>query len=150
MPIHNFGITDLFVWRSAQPDQQGIKDLKRLNVNAIVKLNTETPEERNWCDTVGIKLEEFPIPTFINNPTTIKTIANEIKNLTAGGIVLVHCEHGRDRTGLVIGAYHVLFDGWTPEQANAERKLYGVEGIIKMFDMDMDAILAQLYQEIHP
>ncbi len=34
--------------------------------------------------------------------------------------VYVHCEHGADRTGLLIALHRVLHLGWTPEEANAE------------------------------
>lgn len=39
---------------------------------------------------------------------------------TADDVWLVHCTHGQDRTGLVIGRYRVLHDGWTKDAAYAE------------------------------
>ena len=32
----------------------------------------------------------------------------------------VHCLHGADRTGLVVGAYRVVVQGWSREEAVAE------------------------------
>jgi hypothetical protein len=37
---------------------------------------------------------------------------------------LVHCTHGQDRTGLIIGEYRVLHDGWTKRQALYEMLLH--------------------------
>ena len=34
--------------------------------------------------------------------------------------VLIHCEHGRSRTGVIIAAYRILAQGWTYEQALGE------------------------------
>ncbi|HUL32181.1 MAG TPA: tyrosine-protein phosphatase, partial [Thermodesulfobacteriota bacterium] len=34
--------------------------------------------------------------------------------------ILVHCEHGSDRTGLVVAIYRVTATGWTKEQAIRE------------------------------
>ena len=33
---------------------------------------------------------------------------------------LVHCTHGQDRTGFVVGRYRVLHDGWTKDAAYEE------------------------------
>jgi tyrosine-protein phosphatase SIW14 len=38
----------------------------------------------------------------------------------SGGATLVHCEHGRSRTGMMVAAYRVLVDHWTPERALGE------------------------------
>jgi tyrosine-protein phosphatase SIW14 len=39
--------------------------------------------------------------------------------------VLVHCQHGEDRTGLVIAAYRVMVDHWTKDEAMREALKYG-------------------------
>ena len=36
------------------------------------------------------------------------------------GPFLVHCQHGADRTGLVVAMYRIVFQGWTKEDAIAE------------------------------
>lgn len=36
-----------------------------------------------------------------------------------GGKVFIHCEHGEDRTGLVVGCFR-LSQGWTKDDAYAE------------------------------
>jgi hypothetical protein len=37
-----------------------------------------------------------------------------------GDLYLVHCTHGQDRTGYIIGRYRVLRDGWTKVRAYRE------------------------------
>jgi hypothetical protein len=39
--------------------------------------------------------------------------------------VFVHCQAGKDRTGLVVAVYRILVDGWSVEDAIAERKMFG-------------------------
>jgi tyrosine-protein phosphatase SIW14 len=39
--------------------------------------------------------------------------------------VLVHCQHGEDRTGLVVAAYRVRVQGWTKQAAMAEARAHG-------------------------
>lgn len=39
--------------------------------------------------------------------------------------LLIHCQHGQDRTGLVVAAYRVQVWGWTKEQAMKEALSFG-------------------------
>lgn len=39
--------------------------------------------------------------------------------------LFIHCEHGQDRTGLIVGLYRVFQEGWTPAAAYAEMKAIG-------------------------
>ena len=41
------------------------------------------------------------------------------------GNVYVHCSHGRDRTGLIVGLYRVLHEGWQAKDAYAEMNTEG-------------------------
>jgi protein-tyrosine phosphatase len=47
-------------------------------------------------------------------------ILQQIVAARTTGNVLVHCEHGEDRTGLIVAAYRVWQSGWTKEAAMAE------------------------------
>ncbi len=39
--------------------------------------------------------------------------------------VYVHCDHGVDRTGMVLAAYRIQVDGWTFERAYEEMRSHG-------------------------
>jgi tyrosine-protein phosphatase SIW14 len=39
--------------------------------------------------------------------------------------VFVHCQAGKDRTGLVVAVYRILVDGWSVDDAISERKTFG-------------------------
>jgi hypothetical protein len=43
----------------------------------------------------------------------------------------VHCEHGQDRTGLIIGAYRVKVEHWTKEQAYQEMLRFGFHPLLR-------------------
>ncbi|RYZ60710.1 MAG: hypothetical protein EOP09_20880, partial [Proteobacteria bacterium] len=52
--------------------------------------------------------------------------------------VFIHCTHGRDRTGLMMGLYRVEADGWDPKDAYQEmvdlgfrRVLFALKGYYK-------------------
>jgi protein-tyrosine phosphatase len=148
MPLNNFGMVNNLIARSAQPDETGIYSLVSIGFYAVLKLNTEQYEqEQQACYKAGLQLVYKPIPTELNSVGTIKEIAEQIKSLSAAGRILVHCEHGRDRTGLVVGAYRILYNGYSLEQVDAERKVYGVDGLIKVLDSPMEVIFQQLINE---
>jgi hypothetical protein len=59
--------------------------------------------------------------------------------------IYVHCEHGRDRTGLVIALYRVRYEGWTAERAAAEMRAFGHTGRLDAYftgNMDLGRVLA--------
>jgi protein tyrosine phosphatase (PTP) superfamily phosphohydrolase (DUF442 family) len=43
----------------------------------------------------------------------------------SGGPCLVHCQHGEDRTGLVVAAYRVRMCGWDKSKAMVEALHFG-------------------------
>jgi protein tyrosine/serine phosphatase len=43
-----------------------------------------------------------------------------MKTATTEDAIYVHCKHGQDRTGLVVGLERVLNEKWAPAAAHAE------------------------------
>ena len=55
------------------------------------------------------------------------------------GQVFIHCQHGKDRTGLLAALYRVKYQGWTPEQAHKEWAALGHSGMLDtLFTGKMD------------
>jgi protein-tyrosine phosphatase len=44
--------------------------------------------------------------------------------------VFVHCRYGDDRTGMMIAAYRMAVEGWTPEEARQEMEKFGFHPMI--------------------
>jgi len=58
--------------------------------------------------------------------------------------VLVHCVHGRDRTGLIVGAYLIKYASWTVKQVQEMNALYGEHGLIAFIDFPDKLILDEI------
>jgi len=139
--IGNFGKVNEGLYRGAQPDQLGLRNLQRLGVKTIVNLRLpgeswkqEEAEARN-C---GMNYTNVPMKG-IGRPTNeqIRTVLAIIE--TAAPPVFVHCEHGCDRTGTVIACYRIRHDGWSSGAALQEAKRYGMskwEGAMKRYVFD--------------
>jgi protein tyrosine/serine phosphatase len=64
--------------------------------------------------------------------------------LEAGTSVFIHCTHGRDRTGLIIGAYRLLVNGWTFDQMMEERTIFKTNFITEFADHGIIEVLRSL------
>ncbi len=52
--------------------------------------------------------------------------------------VFVHCEHGKDRTGLVVALYRVFYQNWSAQKAHDEMVALGHGTLNMIFTDDMD------------
>jgi len=135
--------TKHLVYRGGQPTEEGWAFLHdKLQVTTIVKLNA--PEE-SWNQGVdepatrlGMRVVDLSIPPHdyglvpksLSEPFKAipeAKIALAIATLAAEdhGNVYVHCTHGRDRTGLIVGLYRVLHEGWQAKDAYTEMNTEG-------------------------
>lgn len=126
--IVNFGKVNDHLYRGAQPDANGIANLKKLGVTLIINLRTkEEPSalEAAQASSNAIAYTNIPLrgasrPSDQDIARILATIAN------APGPVFVHCEHGCDRTGTVIACYRLQHDGWDARAAFKEADHYGM------------------------
>ena len=104
-------------YRSAQPEAEGFKALaKDPGIKTVVSLRA-FHSDKDLLDGTGIKLVRVPIFTWhIETEDVIKALA-AIRKAETAGPVLLHCQHGADRTGLITALYRVLYQGWTKAAA---------------------------------
>lgn len=57
------------------------------------------------------------IYTWAVNDDNIVAALKAIRTEEKEGLVLLHCWHGADCTGLVSAMYHLLYQGWSKAQA---------------------------------
>lgn len=99
--------------------------------------------ETNAARAAGI--EEINIPLDSLEPVTeaeavaLDRLLMRIAPANLQRPIYVHCEHGKDRTGLVIGLYRMRYDGWSREKASAEMRKMGHTGLLdELFTGNMD------------
>jgi protein tyrosine/serine phosphatase len=145
-PINNFQIVIADgIYRSGQPKGEADWNyLKDIGVTTVVKLNkfssdADEAEEFRMAKERKIKVipiymqpEDFPhnlnpwaSPDFNDLMQTIKVLENRDK-----GKVLVHCSHGKDRTGLVVAVYSVRNKNFCKDAAYEQMKYYGANPIL--------------------
>jgi protein tyrosine/serine phosphatase len=109
-------VTDTY-YRSAQPEADGFKAIaKDPGIKTVVSLRAFHNDQSLLVGT-GITLIRVPIFTWhIETEDVVRALA-AIRQSEAKGPVLLHCQHGADRTGLITALYRVLYQGWTKDAA---------------------------------
>lgn len=162
VPIAIGGVPNLHrvtatLYRSAQPEAEGFKALaKDPGVKTVVSLrafNSDGP----LAEGTGIELFRIKILTWhIETDDVVAALAN-IRKSEAKGPVLLHCQHGADRTGLITALYRVLYQGWSKEAAkdemlNGSFGYHAVWGNIPLYLMraDVNALRARVDKAAQP
>ena len=130
--IPNFAEIEPGLWRGGQPNAEGWRHLKSLGVHRVVKLNTGGAESDGLASSNGMRVVYLPI-TFANQ-TFGKPEPGQLAAATAAmepNGTFVHCQHGQDRTGLVVGAYRVRVNRWTKDAAYREMASHGFHPLLR-------------------
>ena len=102
------------LYRSAQPDSDGLKEIESLGINTVLNLRY-TQTDKYLAAGAGLKRLHYPmLPQAISRQQLRDAVA--LIDRTPGP-VLVHCRHGADRTGAVIAAWRILKQGWSSDKA---------------------------------
>jgi protein tyrosine/serine phosphatase len=122
-PLKLEGVPNLFkdspeLYRSAQPTAEGFKNLKKLGIKTVVNLRSFHTDLTLLRDT-GLDYEHIYMKSWhAENEDAVRflKIVTDPKRTP----VLVHCQHGADRTGTMCAVYRITVQGWTKEEALKE------------------------------
>lgn len=124
--IPNLSMVEDGLWRGGQPNVPGFAWLAA-NGFTIIKLNDDAEGSDLPAETLGMKVYREPIDTLqqlLTGPDP-KQISTGLRLLQSQPRPLfVHCEHGQDRTGLLIGLYR-LTEGTNKAAAYQEMLQHG-------------------------
>lgn len=159
--LPNFHRVNSLLYRSAQPTREGFAFLSRQPklypldqpIKTVLSLRTFHDDSRFLPRSSPLRSEQIRFNTW--HPEH-EDILKFLRIVTTPELqpVLVHCQHGADRTGMMIAIYRIVVDGWTKEQAKAEmvRVDFGFHPIWQNLlhfidDLDVDALKADLAKE---
>ncbi len=119
---HNFHQISSTVFRSEQPDQQLIPELKQHDIDVVINLRSRDQDQKNLGHT-QLNLIHVPINTWAINRNHLLEVMQHIQQAKINNKkVLIHCYHGSDRTGANIAMYRIIFENWTTQDALTEMK----------------------------
>ncbi len=132
-PPPNFLLVHEGLYRGGHPDEAAFAHLAALGVKTIVDLEIddgieatggEIDAELAAAKARGMRVVRAPISAF--EPALSDRFDRLVQEALftmrdpAAQPVYVHCKHGQDRTGLVIGLHRVQHQAWLPKDAWAE------------------------------
>jgi len=161
--VPGFARVDVGVYRGGRPDIDGLAALADVKIRTIVDLqggdlnipflgsfiSTWEPGEDPAVIAALKKNSNALGMDFINYPLrSIGDVSKWDDNLINHALILmhkkeaqpvyVHCEFGRDRTGLLIALYRVKYSHWPVEAAYQEWMDLGHDGVHRLFTQDLD------------
>jgi protein tyrosine phosphatase (PTP) superfamily phosphohydrolase (DUF442 family) len=122
-PLQLEGVPNLYkvsdnLYRSAQPSAEGMKNLKAMGIKTIVNLRS-FHSDRDLIKETGLACEHIYMKAWHpeeEDAVRFLRIVTDLKRTP----VLVHCQHGADRTGAMCAIYRVAVEGWDKEEALKE------------------------------
>ena len=125
--LSNFAAVSPVLYRGAQPTAEGFRELQRLGIKSVINLRSMHDDADLLA---GTDLRYFRIPSSawgVDRAQFRQFMA--IVNDPANQPVFIHCQHGSDRTGFIVGGYRIAEQGWDAESAVAELHTYGFHRI---------------------
>jgi len=122
------GLPNLFrvtptLYRSAQPSQQGFKNLGQLGIQTVINLRGGEDDGRAAL-AMGFRLESVPMSAArVRHESNVQVL--RLLGRAEQGSTLVHCQHGADRTGMICALYRMVYQGWDRAKAIEEMRKGG-------------------------
>jgi protein-tyrosine phosphatase len=121
--IDEFGQVDSHVFRGARPKEKEFKNLKAIGVSTVIDLTDNTPKEKGYVESLGMKYINIPIKD--KTAPDIIQVFEVLQALDSKEVVFIHCAGGKHRTGIMIAVYRLKKYHYTFDQAYVEMKQYG-------------------------
>mgnify|MGYP000958333467 CR=1 FL=1 len=122
-----------------------MRNLKEKGIQTVVNLRSFN-SDRKEIGTTGLGYEHIYMKAWHPEREEVVRFLQIVTNPRRGP-VLVHCQHGADRTGSMCAIYRIVVQGWTKEEAIREMTTggYGFHGVWKNLpkwieELDIDSI----------
>ena len=127
--IVNFGEVTPTLYRGGQPSREGLEALAKMRIDVVVNASgSQNDTEGKVVNHLGMQYVAIrwhcPFP---KDKTFVRFL--KLVHDNPGKKIFVHCRLGDDRTGMMIAAYRMAFEGWTAQQALKEMHEFGFRGV---------------------
>jgi len=133
-PVIQSSVTNLYkvddkLYRSAQPDSDGFKELYKLGIQHDLNLRQYHGDAKYLKE---IDIEEHRIPV-LTSDMSYEQLTEAVRFIVnSKEPVLLHCRHGSDRTGTVVAGYRIAVQNWDKEDA-IDEMIHGGYGHHEIF-----------------
>jgi len=106
------------LYRSAQPSAEGMRNLKAMRIETVVNLRS-FHSDRDEIKGTGLAYEHIYMKAWHPEEKEAVRFLQIVTNPKRTP-VLIHCQHGADRTGAMCAIYRVAVQEWGEEEALKE------------------------------
>jgi protein tyrosine/serine phosphatase len=125
--LPNFHQVSPGIYRGAAPTSEGLRRLRTMGVRTIIDLRIspkQVKQEKARAEQLGFRWLNLPMGSEPPTSKQVSTLLSTLK-LAPAEPVFVHCQHGADRTGCMIGIWRVTQQNWSFSQTYKEMRQYG-------------------------
>ncbi len=125
VPLVRDGVPNLHkvsdvLYRSAQPTGPGMEEIRKLGVKTVINLRS-FHSDRDEIGDKTLGYEHIEMKAWHPEAEDVKRFLAIVRDPKRQP-VLVHCQHGADRTGTMCAIYRIVVQGWTKEEAVREMR----------------------------
>lgn len=138
----NFHEVHPYLYRGGGPTEKTMHDLKDKGIKTIIDLRApsegkpkasrtkeddpiQPKEEKALADELGMKYINMTMASAAPTKKQVHTFINAVEKAEKGeGPVFVHCAHGSDRTGAMVGIWRVTHENWDYDKTYQEMRKY--------------------------
>lgn len=125
------------VYRSEQPTRRGFQEIREVGIKTIVNLR-DKHSDASLVEGLGLGLVEVPMNAGSFSEADIIKALRAV--WAAPKPVLIHCQRGADRTGVVAAMYRVVCESWTKEDA-IDELIHGGYGFNRVWYHNIPAFI---------
>jgi tyrosine-protein phosphatase SIW14 len=120
--LKNWYKVDDDVYRSEQPTRKGFKEIQDKGIKTVINLRYGNSDAA-LVKGLDLILIEIGMTAWEFSDNDILRALKAIES--APKPVLIHCQYGSDRTGVVVAMYRIVFLNWSKNEALAEMQRGG-------------------------
>ncbi|MGH9516221.1 MAG: fused DSP-PTPase phosphatase/NAD kinase-like protein [Terriglobales bacterium] len=128
--VSNFGEVTPHLFRGGQPKLAGYEHLKQMGIDIVVDLRLSGKgNEKKDVNQAGMKFVSLKWHCMFPHDEVFAKFLKLLRD-NPDKKIFVHCHYGDDRTGMMIAAYRMANEGWTPAEARKEMDKFGFHRLV--------------------
>lgn len=121
--LKNYAKVSDALHRGQQPTAEGFAELKKMGIKTIVNLRAFN-SDRNELEGLGLQYVHIYCKAWHPEDEDVVKFLQVVSD-PKNHPVFVHCQHGADRTGMMVASYRIVEQGWSVEDAAKELDRFG-------------------------